>query len=83
MAKGTKTVTIEIDENTGKVLTRDPPGGSVRTIPMADVTLAVRDGGKIVHYPIVHVPEYTVIHTKTNPTCRWIFINGQWVLFCT
>lgn len=83
MPKGTKTITIEVDAESGKVLTKAPPGASVKTIPMGDVTLAVRTGGTVVHHKIVHVPDYTVIHTQTNPTCRWIFMGGQWIQYCT
>ncbi len=81
---GTKTITIEVDEASGKVLTKDPPGGSIKKYPMADVMFAVKDeSGAWARVPIVHVPDYTVIHTKTNPLCRWVFIGGQWILYCT
>ncbi len=80
---GTKKITVEIDDKTGKVVTKEMEGVTVKTIPMADVTLAVKTGAAVVHHKIVHVPEYTVIHTQTNPTCRWIFFGGQWVLVCT
>ena len=82
MAGGSKKITIEVDEKTGKVLAKDPPGTSVREIPMENVTLAVKSGGAVVHHKIIHVPEYTVIHTQTNPTCRWIFFGGRWILVC-
>lgn len=80
---GTKKFTIEIDEKTGKVVNKDFEGVSVRTIPMEDVTLAVKSGGAVVHHKIVYVPPNTVIHTQTNPTCRWIFDGTRWILVCS
>ncbi len=80
---GTRKITVEIDEATGKVVSKDHAGASVKTIPMGDVTLAVKTGGAVVHHKVVYVPEYTVIHTQSNPTCRWMFLNGQWVLICS
>ncbi len=80
---GTRKITVEIDEESGKVVSKDLEGVSVKTVPMADVTLAVKMGGAVVHHRVVYVPEYTVIHTQSNPICRWMFIGGQWVLICT
>ncbi len=80
---GTKKFTVEIDDKTGKVVSKDVEGTSVRQIPMEDVTLAVKTGGAVVHHKIVYVPEYTVIHTQTNPTCRWVYMGGRWTLICT
>ena len=83
MANGKKSITIDLDPKTGKILAKDPPGQSVREIPMADVTLAVKSGNAVVHHKVVYVPENTVIHTQTNPTCTWIFIGGRWIQICT
>ncbi len=80
---GTKRITIEIDDKTGKVVSKDFDGVSVKTIPMEDVTLAVRTGGAVVHHKIVYAPEYTVLHTQSNPLCRWVLIGGRWVLVCS
>ena len=46
-------------------------------------TLAVKSGNAVVHHKVVYVPENTVIHTQTNPTCTWIFIGGRWIQICT
>ncbi len=80
---GTKKITIEIDDRSGKVVSTDIEGVTVRTIPMEDVTLAVESGGAVVHHKIVYVPQNTVIHTRSNPTCRWVFLDGQRVPVCT
>ena len=83
MPQGKRTITVEVHPKTGKILAKDPPGQSVREIPMEDVTLAVKTAGAVVHHKIIHVPEYTVIHTQTNPTCRWVFISGHWIQICS
>ena len=84
MPNGKKSITIDVDPKTGKILAKDPPGQSIKEYPMADVALTVKgEGGAWARFPIIHVPEYTVIHTQTNPTCQWIFIGGRWVQICT
>ncbi len=83
MAGGTKTFTTEIDAATGKVLKSGVAGAAKETIPRDSVTLAEKKGGAIVHHKVVFVSEGTVIHTKTNPVCQWIFMGGQWIRFCS
>ncbi len=83
MAKATKRIGIEIDPETGKVRRTEPAETSVAEIPMENLTLAEKKDGVTIHHKIVYVPEYTVIHTKSNPECRWVFIMGQWVRVCT
>ncbi len=82
MANGKGRLAVEVDAKAGKLLAKTPPGATVREISMADVTLAVKSGGAVVHHKILEVPEYTVIHTQTNPTCQWLFVGGRWIQIC-
>ena len=82
MAGETKTFTTEIETATGKVLRTGVAGATTREIPMENVTLAEKRDGVIVHHKLVHVPEFTVIHTKSNPQCQWYFIGGKWIQIC-
>ncbi len=82
MAGTSKTFTVEIEMATGKVLKTGVAGATTREIPMENVTLAEKRDGAIIHHKLVHVPEYTVIHTKSNPQCQWYFIAGKWIQIC-
>lgn len=81
MAGGSRTFTTEIDAS-GKVLKSGVAGETTREIPMENVTLAEKRDGAVIHHKLVFVPENTVIHTKSNPECRWYFVNGRWIQVC-
>ncbi len=82
MAGGSKTFTTEIDVATGNVIKSGVDGATTRKISMENVTLAEKRDGAVIHHKLVFVPEGTVVHTKSNPVCQWVFMGGQWIQIC-
>lgn len=69
---------IEQDD-AGKLLkVTDEDGNDAKTVAHGELKIKFGD----IEAAIIDVPEGTTFVTKHNPTCRWVFIKGQWRYIC-
>lgn len=69
---------VEHDSEKKLIRVTDENGRAAKKVKMGELKIKFGD----IEAAIIDVPEGTTFVTKHNPTCRWVFINGQWRYIC-
>ncbi len=70
---------VDHDKVTNRLSVTDESGRPAKKVAKGAMKIKVGD----IEATVIDAPDGTTFVTKHNPTCRWVYKNGQWYYICS